>query len=102
MIFVLSAIRPDAYPSVLKKVYATMKSGSVLYFRDYGKYDLAEIRLAKRGDNKLSEDFYVKDNGTRCFYFTTECVSLLFTEAGFTELESRYHHRVVRNRKQKQ
>ena len=48
MVFVLSAISPDNHLLVLKKVYKIMNKNSALYFRDYGKYDLAQIRLAKK------------------------------------------------------
>ena len=39
LIFVLSAISPENHILVAQKIYEWMKPGSVLYFRDYGKYD---------------------------------------------------------------
>lgn len=40
MIFVLSAISPENYPMVVKKIYDFMADDGILYFRDYGKYDV--------------------------------------------------------------
>lgn len=40
-IFVLSAISPEKYSSVLKKLSEQMKVGGVVYFRDYGRFDMA-------------------------------------------------------------
>lgn len=46
-LFVLSAISPENHASVAKKLYDQMSpEGGLLYFRDYGRYDLAQLRLA--------------------------------------------------------
>ncbi len=39
-----------------------------LLFRDYGRYDAAELRF-RRGQHKLADHFYVRSDGTRAFYF---------------------------------
>ena len=80
LIFVLSAINPIYYNECLKKVYDQMESDSYFYFRDYGKYDLAMLRFAKKKDAKLGDNFYLKSDGTRCYYFEeTELKELLET-----------------------
>ena len=41
LLFVLSAISPENFSKVAEKLMRQMKPGGVIYFRDYGKYDLA-------------------------------------------------------------
>jgi len=100
LLFVLSAIAPDKYPQVLKKLSAQMKEGGVVYFRDYGRYDMAQLRFAKRGNQKLGDNFYLRHDKTRAYYFTLEEVAELFESVGFEVIENRYCHRVIENRKE--
>jgi methyltransferase-like protein 6 len=37
LIYVLSAISPENYSQVIKKIYSTMAENGILYFRDYGR-----------------------------------------------------------------
>ena len=75
LIFVLSAIAPENHKDVVRKVFDFLKPGSILYFRffihvrDYGRYDMAQIRLAAHGKAKLKDNFYVKNDFTRVYYF---------------------------------
>lgn len=69
LVFVLSAINPEHHLMCLTKIFAQMDPQSYFYFRDYAKYDLAMLRFAQRKDAKISENFYVKSDGTRCYYF---------------------------------
>lgn len=49
------------------------RTGTVLV-RDYAEGDLAEQRLSSHGpQRKLAQNFYVRGDGTRCYYFTTVC-----------------------------
>ena len=39
-----------------------------MLFRDYGLYDHAMLRFSR--GHKLAEQFYVRQDGTRAYYFT--------------------------------
>ena len=99
LIFVLSAIAPQHHLSVLEKIGKHLRPGAVLYFRDYGRYDLAQLRFSKSGKSKISDNFYARIDKTRAYYFTTEQVFELFLRAGFDQVENKYFCRVVVNRK---
>ena len=77
-----------------------MKPGGVVYLRDYGRYDMGQLRFATRGKQKVSDNFYVCHDNTRRYYFTTEEISELFTKAGFEIIENKYCYRLIENRKE--
>ena len=100
----LSAIAPENFVAVAKKIYAQLKPGAILYFRDYGRYDLAQLRFAKKANAKLKDNFYVRADKTRAYYFTLEEVETLFCGGGekgadFECVQNMNHYRVVENRK---
>ena len=52
-------------------------TGCVLV-RDYAEGDLAQLRLAGPSrSQRLSENFYVRSDGTRAYYFTKVCLLYL-------------------------
>lgn len=69
-----------------------------LLFRDYGRYDAAQLRF--RGKHKLAENLYVRQDGTRAYFFDTADLERLGTEAGFEVLEIRAICRTYVNRKE--
>ena len=49
-------------------LYQVLKPGGLLFFRDYGLYDHAMLRFNPA--NKLANNFYVRQDGTRAYYFS--------------------------------
>ncbi|GFR51588.1 hypothetical protein Agub_g14009, partial [Astrephomene gubernaculifera] len=101
MIFVLSAINPQRMAAAVHNVAACLRPGSGrLLFRDYAEGDLAQERLAG-GDRpkRLGHNFYVRGDGTRCYYFEQAEVLSLFAAAGFRCDSLTLHERTVVNHK---
>lgn len=57
--------------AVRNMAQALRKGTGKVLFRDYAENDLAHGRLGDVGkQQKLGENFYVRGDGTRCFYFS--------------------------------
>lgn len=98
LIFVLSAIHPEKFQSTVANIYRLLKPGGVVLFRDYGLYDMAQLRF--KPGHKIAENFYMRQDGTRSYYFAEEEVSKLFCQTGFTVMENSYIHRRTVNPKE--
>ena len=119
LIYVLSSISPSEHREVGCKIYQSMGKGGILYFRDYGKYDMAELRFARKGRLKLADNFYIRKDKTRAYYFTIRTINIyiyiymvaiswviiyieevkeIFEGAGFETLECKYIYKTVENR----
>jgi len=83
LLFCLSAINPEKMQTAVHNVAATIKPGGVILFRDYGRYDEAQMKLGTQRGKGLGENFYVKHDGTRCYYFDLDDLKKLFGEDGF-------------------
>jgi len=91
LIFVLSAISPENFKTCFKNLKYILKEStststkSKVYFRDYAINDHAMVRFKK--GKCIQDRFYMRQDGTRSYFFTIEEVSQLVKEAG-GEVES--------------
>jgi len=63
LVFVLSAIHPEKFETVLRNVKNVLKPGGIVLLRDYGLNDMAQIRF--KPGHKIAENLYMRQDGTR-------------------------------------
>ncbi|KAJ5069594.1 methyltransferase-related [Anaeramoeba ignava] len=98
LIFTLSAIHPDHYVPVFRRLKKMLKPNGVIVFRDYAVYDLSQLRFNQK-ENKLSENLYVRWTGTLSYFFSTEVIAKIASETEFKLLKNQYTSRQILNRK---
>ncbi|KAF8316673.1 methyltransferase [Clavulina sp. PMI_390] len=77
MIFVLSALSPSEWAQAVANVHQMLKPGGLILLRDYGRHDLTQLRF-KEG-RLLEENFYIRGDGTRVYFFEIDELARLFT-----------------------
>ncbi|KAH9327191.1 hypothetical protein KI387_007369, partial [Taxus chinensis] len=97
MIFVLSAVSPEKMSQALKNISRVLKPNGHVLLRDYAIGDLAQERLISK-EQKISENFYVRGDGTRVFYFSEEALTSLFINDGFVSEKIEVHCKRIENR----
>jgi len=99
LIFVLSAISPEKHSNVIENIANVTKPGSIIFFRDYGLYDMAQLRF--KPGKKISDNFYFRRDGTRSYYFSLDIVTSLFLKNDlFQQIECQYVNRRTINVKE--
>ncbi|KAM5534498.1 hypothetical protein V8D89_011830 [Ganoderma adspersum] len=77
LIFVLSALHPCEWANAVSNVHKLLKPGGRLLIRDYGRHDLTQLRF--KAGRLLDENFYIRGDNTRVYFFELDELSLLFT-----------------------
>ncbi|MCJ1318072.1 hypothetical protein MMC15_003399 [Xylographa vitiligo] len=87
LIFVFSALSPEQWAQAVRNVWHALRPGGEVCFRDYGRGDLAQVRFKK--GRWLEENFYVRGDGTRVYFFGEEELRGIWTGCGRAEKEAR-------------
>nr|VZI43795.1 unnamed protein product [Spirometra erinaceieuropaei] len=98
LIFVLSAINPDAMHICLQNIADVLRPGGKLLLRDYGLHDHSQLRFGR--GSRLLEDkpSYHRQDGTFTYFFSVEELTSMLSNAGLTVLKCSYIHRKTENR----
>lgn len=98
-IFVLSALDPARLKFALDKIYRYLRPGGLLLFRDYGQYDMTQLRF--KASRLVRPNLYIRGDGTAVHYFTEEELRSLMEESGFEVVVNRSDRRLLVNRYRK-
>ncbi|KAL8824369.1 MAG: hypothetical protein Q9170_008181 [Blastenia crenularia] len=67
LIFIFSALHPTQWEQAVRNIWRLLKPGGEVCLRDYGRGDLAQVRMKK--GRWMEENFYIRGDGTRVYFF---------------------------------
>ena len=76
LIFIFSALHPEQWEAASDNIFRILKPGGEVCFRDYGRGDLTQVRFKK--GRLLEENFYIRGDGTRVYFFSEEELSAIW------------------------
>jgi len=82
LIFILSALDPDQMLVAIRNIYSLLRPGGLVIFRDYAIYDKAMLRFS--ASSKICDQFYVRQDGTRAYFFSKQQLVNLFESHNFS------------------
>ncbi|KAI6013554.1 S-adenosyl-L-methionine-dependent methyltransferase [Pisolithus marmoratus] len=86
LVFILSALHPDEWERAVQNMHRMLKPGGVVLLRDYGRYDLIQLRF--KSGRLLEENFYIRGDKTRVYFFELDELALMFTGTRPTSVQN--------------
>lgn len=100
MIFFLSALPTVAgIEAVFAQCARALRPGGCLLVRDYGAYDMTQLRFAAKKGRRVAPNVYCRADGTLARFFEAPEVDGYAAACGLLPLTSGYECRELRNRK---
>ncbi|KAL8725113.1 MAG: hypothetical protein Q9166_007555 [cf. Caloplaca sp. 2 TL-2023] len=87
MIFIFSALHPTQWKQAVLNIWKLLRPGGEICFRDYGRGDLAQVRMKK--GRWMEENFYIRGDGTRVYFFGQEELKDIWTGKSFNAAGTR-------------
>ena len=78
LIFVFSALAPTQWRQAVRNVHRLLRPGGEVLLRDYARGDLVQVRFRK--GRYLEENFYIRGDGTRVYFFDQEELARIWTQ----------------------
>ena len=98
LMFVLSAIAPEKFETVIKNAAQVLRKEGLLFFRDYAVNDMAMFRFGP--NSKISDRRYVRQDGTISYFFEKEEIDNIMKNCGFRNVSLEYVERRTINIKE--
>ncbi|KAL8746979.1 MAG: hypothetical protein Q9184_007672, partial [Pyrenodesmia sp. 2 TL-2023] len=83
MVFIFSALHPTQWEPAVRNVWKLLKPGGEVCFRDYGRGDLAQVRMKK--GRWMEENFYIRGDGTRVYFFDKDELRNIWSGEAFEQ-----------------